>query len=51
METLLNIKKQRKKSQKDFLNKPFAQSVFLFPENRLNSLPKIQQESVLNYIY
>lgn len=51
MEALEKLKKERKRNQRDFLNRPFSPNVILFEGNNLQKLPKFGNESVLNFIY
>jgi hypothetical protein len=51
MEALKELQKTRRKSQREFLRKPFAPNAILFDGYNLQKLPKFGNESVLNFIY
>jgi len=51
MEALKELQKNRRKSQREFLRKPFAPTYTLFEGSNLQKLPKYGNESVLNFIY
>lgn len=50
MEAAEKLKKERRKSAREFLSRPFAPKTILFDGYNLKNLPKFGNESVLNFI-